>query len=262
MRVQPELVRRELQEPQLDLERILAGRQAACDSRRGTRACRRRSSVRRTRRSSRRWRSCGPTPGQLLERVAIARHFAAMLVEQDLRQRDDVLRLHVEKADRADVRHRAPRRRARRSPPACWRPRTAASVALFTPLSVACADSTTATSSSNGVGASSSLVGSGLAARSRSKIWRRLAGFIGCDSNAVPTAGERGKRRRRDRRRVARRSTRVTGCASSASRASRAASLAFMSASSPSSAAPSRPTAVPPRDRRVRRAISASSSNT
>src|SRR5690349_2959321 len=51
-------------------------------------------------------------------------------------------------------------------------------VDLLTPLSVACADSTTATSSSNGVRYSSSLRGFGFAARSRSKISRRLAAFI------------------------------------------------------------------------------------
>ena len=42
-------------------------------------------------------------------------------------------------------------------------------VALFTPTSVACADSSTAASSSNGVVNSSSVVGSGLAARSVAK---------------------------------------------------------------------------------------------
>ena len=54
--------------------------------------------------------------------------------------RDDVLRLHVEQADRADVRREAldaelddGGRRVRDG-------ETAASVALFTPLSVACAD--------------------------------------------------------------------------------------------------------------------------
>src|SRR5512143_3191196 len=51
-------------------------------------------------------------------------------------------------------------------------------VARFTPLSVACADSTTATSNSNGVVYSSSVVGWGLAARRRLKISRRLAGFM------------------------------------------------------------------------------------
>src|SRR5512135_197040 len=51
-------------------------------------------------------------------------------------------------------------------------------VARFTPLSVACADSTTATSSSNGVLYSSSVVGWGLAARRRLKISWRLALFI------------------------------------------------------------------------------------
>src|SRR5512139_2320790 len=51
-------------------------------------------------------------------------------------------------------------------------------VARLTPLSVACADSSTATSSSNGVLYSSSVVGCGLAARRRLKISWRLALFI------------------------------------------------------------------------------------
>ena len=52
-------------------------------------------------------------------------------------------------------------------------------VALLTPLSVDCADSTTATSNSNGVVWSSSDFGCGFRALRRSKIVRRFAGFMG-----------------------------------------------------------------------------------
>src|SRR4030042_3093316 len=51
-------------------------------------------------------------------------------------------------------------------------------VARLTPLSVDCADSTTATSNSNGVRYSSSVAGWGLAARRRAKISRRFVAFI------------------------------------------------------------------------------------
>ena len=55
---------------------------------------------------------------QRLERLAVARHLAAVLAHQDLGERDDVLRLVVEKAERADVRNEAvdaePRDRGRR----------------------------------------------------------------------------------------------------------------------------------------------------
>src|SRR3569833_3934243 len=64
-------------------------------------------------------------------------------------------------------------------------------VARFTPLSVACADSTTATSSSNGVLYSSSVVGWGLAARRRLKISWRLPGFIGSGSLVVQALFQR-----------------------------------------------------------------------
>ncbi len=59
-------------------------------------------------------------------------------------------------------------------------------VALFTPLSVAWAESTTATSSSNGVRWASSDCGCGLAARRRSKIARRFCGFM---ASPAPVAG-------------------------------------------------------------------------
>jgi hypothetical protein len=44
-----------------------------------------------------------PDPGQGLERLEIGRHLAAVALDQRLRQGDDVLRLGVEQADRPDV---------------------------------------------------------------------------------------------------------------------------------------------------------------
>ena len=82
--------------------------------------------------------------------------------------------------------------------PACGRPERASRVALLTPLSVACADSTTATSSSNGERWTSSDLGSGSAARNRSKIRRRFCGFI-CQCARLPRgrATRPGARERR-----------------------------------------------------------------
>ena len=44
-----------------------------------------------------------PTPGQRLQRFAVARHLAAVALDQCPAQRDDVLRLGVEQADRLDA---------------------------------------------------------------------------------------------------------------------------------------------------------------
>src|SRR4029453_1111287 len=69
-------------------------------------------------------------------------------------------------------------------------------VALLTPLSVACADRTTATSSSNGEWGSSSDLGSGFSARNRSKICRRFCGFTvlsDCDYRLRRGGRERGR---------------------------------------------------------------------
>ena len=44
-----------------------------------------------------------PTPGSVDQLVAVCRHLAAMVADQRLRQRDDVLRLVAPQADRADV---------------------------------------------------------------------------------------------------------------------------------------------------------------
>jgi hypothetical protein len=59
--------------------------------------------------------------GKRLQRLARARHFAAVLVEQDLRERDDVLRLAAIEADRADVLLESLDAERRDLSRACWR---------------------------------------------------------------------------------------------------------------------------------------------
>jgi hypothetical protein len=84
--------------------------------------------------------------GQRDERVPVGRHFAAVLGDELLAECDDVLCLGIEQPDGLDVRFEPS------SPSAIicvgvftsWNSRR---VALFTPTSVACAESTTATSS-------------------------------------------------------------------------------------------------------------------
>ena len=44
-----------------------------------------------------------PDTGELLEQVTIGRNFAAILIDKDLRKRDDVLCFVIEKANGADV---------------------------------------------------------------------------------------------------------------------------------------------------------------
>src|ERR1700752_459688 len=66
-------------------------------------------------------------------------------------------------------------------------------VAAFTLLSVVCAESMTATSSSNGELCTSSVVGFGFAARSRRKMAARVAGRTACDLARRPLArGDEG----------------------------------------------------------------------
>ena len=67
-------------------------------------------------------------------------------------------------------------------------------VTAFTLLSVACAERITATSNSNGVEYSSSVVGCGFAARNRSKIARRLRGIHAVQARTRPAllVGEHG----------------------------------------------------------------------
>ena len=119
-----------------------------------------------------------PTPGQCFERLARARHLTAMNVGNRRRRRDHVLRLRVPQADGADVFRQVPRRRARR-----WRAECSPRGTTYgLPHSRSCRwparTGSPPTSSSNGVWYSSSVVGCGFAARKRSKIWRRLLGFM------------------------------------------------------------------------------------
>ena len=111
---------------------------------------------------------------KFFERLAGARDYAAVFVGDRRRCRDHVLRFGFPEADRADV-LREPSTPS--SAIACGVRATGNSlrVAAFTLLSVACAERITATSNSNGVLYSSSVVGCGFAARNRSKISRRLA---------------------------------------------------------------------------------------
>ena len=162
VRVLQELRRRELQQLVLDLQRRPCRARCRCGSRRGRCACRPRWWAGRTRCSAPRSRSCGRRPGSASSASRLLRHLAAVLVQQDLRQRDHVLRLGAVQADALDVLLEAVRRRA--STIFCGvSPGKSLRVARFTDLSVACAESTTATSSSNGVPYSSSVVGFGFA---------------------------------------------------------------------------------------------------
>jgi hypothetical protein len=106
---------------------------------------------------------------QGFQRFAVFRHFAAMQLDQHLAGRDHVLGLGLVQADGLDVVFNSSSPRSRI---ACGVFATGYSlrVALLTPTSVACADSSTAISSSNGVVYSSSVTGFGLAARKRSNI--------------------------------------------------------------------------------------------
>ena len=83
------------------------------------------------------------------------------------RQRDHVLRLGAEEADRADQSRRAAPRRAPSIFCGVSATANSAGVALLTPTSVACADSTTATSRVNGLMNSSSVCGIGRVSASR-----------------------------------------------------------------------------------------------
>ena len=106
MRMQQEFVGRELQQALLDFERIAARGEARAvrdakdmrvDGDGALAECDVEDDVGRLASDAR----------QLLQRVAIAWHLAAILVDQDLRQRHDVLRLVIEQADRADVGNQA-----------------------------------------------------------------------------------------------------------------------------------------------------------
>ena len=125
MRVLPELVRHDLHQPRLDLERVLAGRESRAvrdaedvrvdgDRRLAERDVQHdvRGLAADARAASRARR----------DRAALRRRCSS---QQDLATARHVLRLHVEKADRADVRDEAVDAELRRSPLAYWRPDTA-----------------------------------------------------------------------------------------------------------------------------------------
>jgi hypothetical protein len=91
-----------------------------------------------------------PTPGRASSASRVARHLAAVLLDEEAAGRDHVLRLGVEQADRGDVALQ-PSSPSARICAGVFATGYSLRVALLTPTSVACADRITATSSSNGV---------------------------------------------------------------------------------------------------------------
>ena len=92
-----------------------------------------------------------PDAGQRFQRLALRGTSPPYSSISFSRQRDDVLGLVAIEADGLDAVAQPRPRRAPASSAACRRPRTAPRVALLTPASVACADSTTATSRVKGL---------------------------------------------------------------------------------------------------------------
>src|SRR3546814_600815 len=86
-----------------------------------------------------------PDARKLDERVAVGGDFAAEVADENFAQRDDILRLRIEQPDRliCCLRPSSPR-----STICCgvFTSSNSRRFALFTPTSVACAESTTATS--------------------------------------------------------------------------------------------------------------------
>ena len=128
--------------------------------------------------------------GQRFEFLARARHFAAMLLEQDAAGGDGVLGLGAEQADGLDVvgQPSSPSASIAAGVPCSGKNLR---VAMLTDLSVAWADSSTAISSWNGVSYSSSVVGFGLAACRRAKI-SAFGGVHGRGALRRAGAGQRG----------------------------------------------------------------------
>ncbi len=162
-------VRHDFLQSQFNLEWILAGRRLHAGCRSGIDAYRPQSSLRQTRYSARRWQSSVPRPAALQVPHGCAALCSRCSRDQFLRQRNDVLRLGAIEPDGLDP----GRARALRRAPTIFSGVSAAAnsagVALLTPASVACADSTTATSSVNGLTWLSSPFGSGLASWKRRK---------------------------------------------------------------------------------------------
>src|SRR5262249_49884708 len=149
-------------------------------------------------------------PGQRLQPLTRAGNLPAMLVHDFLRQGDEILCLGAEEADVLISSW------TRSSPSAAIfsgvsAAANSAGVALLTPASVACAESTTATSSVNGWMCLSSPLGSGLAA------WKRrnassISAVVHCGSAPAAATWSAAERlagvwtlaagRARDRRRL------------------------------------------------------------
>ena len=109
-----------------------------------------------------------PTPGSASSASRSGGTSPSVPLDQRLRQRDDVPRLRPIEADRLDLLGEPVLAERRHLLPACRRRRTAPWSPCSPHASVACAESTTATSRVNGLTDSSSPIGSGLAASSRS----------------------------------------------------------------------------------------------
>jgi len=109
--------------------------------------------------------ACGLAPDarQCLQCLAVVGYLASVLIDDLLCEPNEVLGLRVVKA--TVLRYGShPRRPVLRSRQGCLRPGNSLRVAALTLLSVVCADSMTAASSSKGVSWSSSVVGLGFAA--------------------------------------------------------------------------------------------------
>ena len=92
-----------------------------------------------------------PTPGSVSRRSRSAGTLPPIFGDQLPRQRDDVLRLGAEEADGADEFGRPSASPSATIFSGVSASAKSAGVALLTPASVACAESTTATSSVNGL---------------------------------------------------------------------------------------------------------------
>ena len=121
--------------------------------------------------------SFAPDAGEFFQRGAVGRHCAAVFVEKDLAGFQDVYGFGVVEADGFDVFLQAVFAEGKDGGGGVGDGKRRR-VALFTPLSVACAERMTAISSSKVLVYSSSVVGCGLASRKRRKLSAMAAGVI------------------------------------------------------------------------------------